>query len=77
MHVPLRHPSVTYIEIVALVCQLNVLHEPTFHDIEALVRVFDSNLVQNVKEFPGEEIDDAVAQPFSMFQFRQVFFLKR
>jgi hypothetical protein len=53
------------------------VHDPPVHNLEALVHVFDSKLVGHVKEFPGKEMDDDVAQPFSTFQCHQVFFVKR
>jgi hypothetical protein len=76
-HVLLHHPATTCIEIVALVRQVRVVREATVHDLEAIVNILESKLVEHVKEFPGKEINDAVPQSLSIFKFDHVFYVKR
>jgi hypothetical protein len=72
----IRHPVSTGLEVVSLVLDVHVVHEPTVHYLEPLVHILDSNLHQHIKQLPNEEINDAVAQPFSMFELSQVLFIQ-
>jgi hypothetical protein len=42
------------IDILFFLNQLHAVHEPTVYDLEARVDVFDSKLVEYVKEFPDK-----------------------
>jgi hypothetical protein len=54
VHFLLHLPAMTCIEIILFVSQVHVVHEPTVHDLEELVDVFDLNVVEHVEEFPGK-----------------------